>query len=163
MNHDTAPAEGPSARPLRPPAAITTAAAARQYVREFVGERWRSAVGPPAEQSMIDLILVVSELVTNAVRHGGGVAAFDVALTPEGVRLNVRDHSAAVPVCLHGLGVPPRAHEGNGYGWPLINRLSSEVDVERRAAGGKTISVLVPLARPLAPDASPLSPGRAGT
>lgn len=94
---------------------------------------------------MIDLILVVSELVTNAVRHGGGIAAFDVALTPEGVRLNVRDHSAAVPVSLHGHGVLPRAHQANGYGWPLINRLSSEVDVQRRAAGGKTISVLVPL------------------
>lgn len=145
VNHDTASVEGPSARPTRPPVAITTAAAARHYVRAFVGERWRSPAGPPTEQSMIDLILVVSELVTNAVRHGGGIAAFDVALTPEGVRLNVRDHSAAVPVGLHGHGVLPRAHQANGYGWPLINRLSSEVDVERSAAGGKTISVLVPL------------------
>ncbi|WP_326573526.1 ATP-binding protein [Streptomyces sp. NBC_00481] len=145
VDHDTASVEGSSARAARPPVAITTAAAARRHVREFVGERWRSSGGPPTEQSMIDLILVVSELVTNAVRHGGGIAEFDVALTPEGVRLSVRDHSAAVPVGLHGPGVLPRAHEGNGYGWPLINRLSSEVDVERRASGGKTISVLVPL------------------
>ncbi|MFE7837132.1 ATP-binding protein [Streptomyces sp. NPDC057474] len=146
VNHDTAPVEGPSARAVWPPVAITTAAAARRYVRAFVGERWRSSDGPPTEQSMIDLILVVSELVTNALRHGGGVAGFDVALTPEGVRLSVRDYSAAVPVGLHGPGVLPRAHEGNGYGWPLINRLSSAVDVERRAAGGKTINVSVPLA-----------------
>jgi anti-sigma regulatory factor (Ser/Thr protein kinase) len=146
LDHDTAPAEGSSARAARPPVVITTAAAARRLVREFVGERWRSPAGPPTEQSMIDLILVVSELVTNAVRHGGGIAGFDVALTPEGVRLSVRDHSAAVPVGLHGgPGVLPRAHEGNGYGWPLINRLSNEVDIERRASGGKTISVLVPL------------------
>ncbi|MFF7392051.1 ATP-binding protein [Streptomyces scabiei] len=147
VHHDPAPAEaaGPDARPPRPPIAITSAAAARRHVRAFVGERWRSPAGPPTEQSMIDLILVVSELVTNAVRHGGGIAGFDVALTPEGVRLSVRDHSAAVPVGLHGPGALPRAHEGNGYGWPLINRLSSRVDVERRAAGGKTISVLVPL------------------
>lgn len=146
MNHDTAPVEAPSGRAARPPVAITTAAAARRHVRAFVGERWRSPAGPPTEQSMIDLILVVSELVTNALRHGGGIAGFHVALTPEGVRLSVRDHSPAVPVGLHGPGVLPRAHEGNGYGWPLINRLSSEVDVERRTAGGKTISVLVPLA-----------------
>ncbi|WP_060907713.1 ATP-binding protein, partial [Streptomyces scabiei] len=128
-----------------PPVAITTAAAARHYVRAFVGERGRSPAGPPTEQSMIDLILVVSDLVTNAVRHGGGIAAFDVALTPEGVRLNVRAHSAAVPVDLHGHGASPRAHEGNGYGWPLINRLSREVRVVHHAAGGKTITVLVPL------------------
>ncbi|QFR02319.1 ATP-binding protein [Streptomyces phaeolivaceus] len=146
MNPDTAPAEAPSARTSRPPVAITTAAAARRHVREFVVERWRSPAGPPSEQAMIDLILVVSELVTNAVRHGGGIAGFDVALTSEGVRLSVRDYSAAVPVGLHGPGVLPRVHEGSGYGWPLINRLSSEVDVERRASGGKTISVLVPLA-----------------
>jgi anti-sigma regulatory factor (Ser/Thr protein kinase) len=94
---------------------------------------------------MIDLLLVVSELVTNAVRHGGGIAGFDVALTPEGVRLDVRDYSAAVPAVAHGPAMLPRSHEGNGYGWPLINRLSSQVDIRRRAAGGKTISVLVPL------------------
>ena len=125
VHHDIAPADGPAARPPGPPVAITNAATARRHVRAFVGERWRSPAGPPTEQSMIDLILVVSELVTNAVRHGGGIAGFDVALTPEGVRLSVRDHSAAVPVGLHGPGALPRAHEGNGYGWPLINRLSS--------------------------------------
>lgn len=145
VNHRAAPVEAPSGRTARPPGAITTAAAARRHVREFVVERWRSPAGPPSEQSMIDLILVVSELVTNAVRHGGGIAGFDVALTPGGVRLNVRDHSTAVPVGPHGPGVLPRVHEGSGYGWPLINRLSSEVDVECRASGGKTISVLVPL------------------
>ncbi|MGW0841661.1 ATP-binding protein [Streptomyces sp. NPDC002787] len=144
-NHGTAPVEASSARAGRPPVAITSAAAARGYVRAFVGERWRSAAGPPTEESMIDLILVVSELVTNAVRHGGGIAGFDVTLTPEGVRLSVRDYSTALPVGIHGPGVLPGAHEGRGYGWPLINRLSSEVDVERRPAGGKTISVLVPL------------------
>ncbi|UUU36423.1 ATP-binding protein [Streptomyces sp. CA-210063] len=144
-NQATAPVEGASARAARPPLAITSAAAARRHVRAFVGERWRSPAGPPTEEAMIDLILVVSELVTNAVRHGGGVAGFDVTLTSEGVRLSVRDHSAALPVGIHGPRVLPRADEGSGYGWPLINRLCSEVAVERRVAGGKTISVLVPL------------------
>jgi anti-sigma regulatory factor (Ser/Thr protein kinase) len=144
-DRDTAAAEDPSARPARPPVGITTAAGARRHVRAFVGERWRSAAGPPSEEALIDLMLVVSELVTNAIRHGGGIAAFDVGLTPEGVRLSVRDYNAAVPVGLHGHGALPRAHEGNGYGWPLINRLSREVQVEPRAAGGKTITVLVPL------------------
>ncbi|MDX2519022.1 MULTISPECIES: ATP-binding protein [Streptomyces] len=144
-DHDVGPAEEPPGRPVGPPVAITTAGAARRHVRAFVGERWRSPSGPPTEAAMIDLLLVVSELVTNAVRHGGGIAGFDVGLTPEGVWLSVRDNSAAVPVDLHGHGALPRVHEGNGYGWPLINRLSREVRVECPAAGGKTISVLVPL------------------
>lgn len=144
-DHDTSAVREGSARTARPPLAITTAAAARRRVRTLVGERWRSPAGPAAEEAVIDLLLVVSELVTNAIRHGGGLAAFDVGLTPTGVRLSVRDHSAEVPVDVHGHGALPRAHEGNGYGWPLINRLSREVRVVRHAAGGKTISVLVPL------------------
>ncbi|WP_338900071.1 ATP-binding protein [Streptomyces sp. TG1A-60] len=144
-NRGTVSVEISPARADRPPVTITTAAAARRYVRSVVGERWRSPGGPPTEESMIDLILVVSELVTNAVRHGGGIAGFDVTLTPEGVWLRVRDYSTAVPVGIHGHGALPRAHEGSGYGWPLINRLSTEIAVERCAAGGKTISVLVPL------------------
>ncbi|MDW8804426.1 ATP-binding protein [Streptomyces scabiei] len=144
-DHAIPPARQGPARPARPLLAITTAAAARRRVRTLVAERWRSPAGPAAEGAVIDLLLVVSELVTNAIRHGGGLAAFDVGLTPAGVRLSVRDHSAAVPVDLHGHGALPRAHEGNGYGWPLINRLSREVRVVHHAAGGKTITVLVPL------------------
>ncbi|MDG5805711.1 ATP-binding protein [Streptomyces ossamyceticus] len=143
--HGTASTEGPSAEAARPPVTVTSAAAARRYVRSVVGDGWRSPSGPPTEAAMIDLLLVVSELVTNAVRHGGGLAGFDVGVTEDGVRLDVRDHSPAVPAAAHGPGMLPRSHEGSGYGWPLINRLSSQVDVRGRDEGGKTISVLVPL------------------
>jgi hypothetical protein len=79
--HRTASTEGPFAEAARPPVTITSAAAARRYVRSVVGEGWRSPSGPPTEAAMIDLLLVVSELVTNAVRHGGGLAGFDVGGT----------------------------------------------------------------------------------
>ena len=42
-------------------------------------------------------------------------------------------------------GTLPPAHEGSGYGWPLIIRLSREIHIERRRTGGKTVTVLVPL------------------
>jgi anti-sigma regulatory factor (Ser/Thr protein kinase) len=93
----------------------------------------------------MDLLLVVSELVANAIRHGGGLAGFDVALVADGVRLSVHDHSDAVPPAAYGPGTLPRAHEGSGYGWPLIIRLSREIHIERRREGGKTVSVMVPL------------------
>jgi anti-sigma regulatory factor (Ser/Thr protein kinase) len=124
---------------------ITSAAAARRYVRSVVRERWDSPSSRASEQSLIDLLIVVSELVTNAVRHGGGIAGFEVAPAPGGVRLGVRDHSDVVPAVAHGPGALPRAHVGNGYGWPLIIRLAREVGIERHPGGGNTIRVLVPL------------------
>jgi anti-sigma regulatory factor (Ser/Thr protein kinase) len=93
----------------------------------------------------MDLLLVVSELVTNAIRHGGGLAGFEVALLPEGVKLSVHDYSDAVPSAAFGPGTLPRSHEGSGYGWPLIIRLSREILIEHRREGGKTVGVLVPL------------------
>ncbi len=93
----------------------------------------------------MDLLLVVSEAVTNAIRHGGGLAGFEVALLPEGVKLSVHDYSDAVPSAAYGPGTLPHAHECGGYGWPLIIRLSREIHIERRRAGGKTVTLLVPL------------------
>ncbi len=127
------------------PVAITSAAAARHHARSVVQEYWGAPGRRVAEQAVIDLLLVVSELVTNAIRHGGGIAGFEVAPTPEGVRLSVRDHSDVVPAAAYGPGTLPLAHVGNGYGWPLIIRLARDIDVRRRPEGGKTISVFVPL------------------
>ncbi|MFJ8630755.1 ATP-binding protein [Streptomyces sp. NPDC093568] len=101
---------------------------------------------PTTERALMDLQLVVSELVTNAIRHGGGLAGFEVDLVPDGVRLTVHDYSETVPSAAYGPGTLPQTHEGSGYGWPLIIRLSREIHIERRRGGGKTVSVLVPLA-----------------
>ncbi|MDF3147782.1 MULTISPECIES: ATP-binding protein [unclassified Streptomyces] len=127
------------------PAPITSAATARSYVRSVVAEHWRAPSGPASERAVMDLLLVVSELVTNAIRHGGGLAGFELALLPEGVKLSVHDYSDAVPSAAYGPGTLPRTHEGSGYGWPLIIRLSREILIERRREGGKTVGVLVPL------------------
>ncbi|MFJ5775339.1 ATP-binding protein [Streptomyces sp. NPDC093094] len=143
------PAERPPAwtggREAARTTAVTSAAAARGYVGALVRERWRGPAGPACEEAVVDLLLVVSELVGNALRHGGGLARFEVALVPEGVRLGVHDYSDIVPAAAFGDGTLPRPGEGGGYGWPLIIRLAEEIRVERRRAGGKAIDVLVPL------------------
>ncbi|MFI6014139.1 ATP-binding protein [Streptomyces sp. NPDC051243] len=110
-----------------------------------MGDHWCAPSGPASERAVMDLLLVVSELVTNAIRHGGGLAGFEVDLLPEGVRLSVHDYSDSVPSAAYGSGTLPPAHEGSGYGWPLIIRLSREIHIECRRKGGKTVSVLVPL------------------
>ena len=124
---------------------LTTAAAARAHARSVVREQWETVYGTAREQDLIDLLIVVSELVTNAIRHGDGLAGFEVAPSLGGLRISVQDYSDLVPEKAYGSGALPVVHEGNGYGWPLIIRLARDISIERRPAGGKTISMLVPL------------------
>ncbi|MGW3634943.1 ATP-binding protein [Streptomyces sp. NPDC005122] len=146
----------PSARPPTSPSSaaqaaeaaetveVTSPASARAHVGSLVREHWDSA-GGMRQEAFANLLLVVSELVTNAVRHGDGLAGFGATPTEEGVRLDVRDHSDVVPAGAFGIASVPEGYPPNGYGWPLIVRLAREVTVEPSPGGGKTIRVLVPL------------------
>ncbi|MGV9255571.1 ATP-binding protein [Streptomyces sp. NPDC003697] len=147
-------------RPPAPAVPVTSAATARAYARAVVREQWDSATRTAREEEVIDLLLVVSELVTNAIRHGDGLAGFEVVPAEAGVRLVVHDNSDVVPEVAYGPGDLPRGHYGNGYGWPLIIRLAREIVIDRRPGGGKTVSVLVPL-RSAAQPARDSAPGRA--
>ena len=79
------------------------------------------------EERTEDATLLVSELVTNAVRHAQG-ERFDVHLevTPDMLRLEVRDD---------GEGFRPRiapSEDGTGgYGLYIVDRLASRWGVER--------------------------------
>ncbi|MFD8934976.1 ATP-binding protein [Streptomyces sp. NPDC059578] len=96
------------------------------------------------EPTVIDLLLVTSELVTNALVHGGGVTRFEATVVPDGARLTVCDRSEALPGSAHGRSGFPRPHLGGGYGWPLIIRLAREITVTRLPGGGKAVRALVP-------------------
>ncbi|WP_031034537.1 ATP-binding protein [Streptomyces sp. NRRL F-5650] len=140
----TAVAAPSDAVPAAPPApgAGAGAAAARAYA-ESVARTWRDGLGRGVrEEDVVDLLLVVSELVTNAIRHGGGLAGFEARPTREGLRIAVHDNNTVVPRATSAF---PTTHPGGGYGWPLVARLARDVTVEPRPEGGKTISALVPL------------------
>jgi serine/threonine-protein kinase RsbW len=86
-----------------------------------------------------DAQLVVSELVTNAVRHSGvsdgGVVVLCVELTGTMVRLEVRD-----PGC-EGV-IAPRAPDlqvGGGFGLHVVRALSERWGLEQVAAGGTRV------------------------
>jgi anti-sigma regulatory factor (Ser/Thr protein kinase) len=122
---------------------VTSAASARAHVLAVLEET--PTLGP-SEEAVTDLMLVTSELVSNAIRHGGGLVAFEATPTREGVRLAVYDRSAEYPSAAFGSGALPPGHGGvGGYGWPLIIRLARDVRIERCTGGGKIVSVLVPL------------------
>ncbi|MFH7595756.1 ATP-binding protein [Streptomyces racemochromogenes] len=83
---------------------------------------------------------MASELVTNAIRHAPGPCVFDVGWSRAGLDIEVTDSSP----------VPPRARPGDatgasgGYGWPLVESLSSQLEVRPTEAGGKTIHARIP-------------------
>ncbi|MDG6106203.1 ATP-binding protein [Dactylosporangium aurantiacum] len=81
-------------------------------------------------------ILVVSELVANAVRHGGGCLA-----------LELRAHEAQVTICAaDGSAVVPRRRDDpdgdSGRGLAIIEALSQRWGVENHQ-GGKRVWVLL--------------------
>ncbi|MBZ9599724.1 MULTISPECIES: ATP-binding protein [Streptomyces] len=84
-------------------------------------------------------LLLISELVTNAVRHTGGGCLLEVRLASEGIDIEVTDTSDEEPEPRR----PDRRGEG-GWGWHLVNRLGTDVAIRHHAAGGKTIHVRVP-------------------
>lgn len=89
-----------------------------------------------------DALLVVSELVTNAVRHGGGIAGFTPTIQENRLVLHVADHSDQQPVSPDR--TPQLPAEG-GYGWAIIRSLADSVKVSRRPQGGKDICVTLTL------------------
>lgn len=92
---------------------------------------------------LADALLVTSELVTNAVRHAGGLTGFAAEVTDGGLRLSVEDACDDLPqVRAAPASGRPRCH---GHGWPLVQRVASRVAVRTLPGGGKRITVLVPL------------------
>ncbi|MFF9011220.1 ATP-binding protein [Streptomyces goshikiensis] len=124
-----APAPGPAHAPA-------SAAAARSRVRDLL----RRAGVSLDSVTAADVLLVTSELVTNAIRHGGGLAAFHIEIADDALLLSVADASPHPP--LPRTGTPDRP---GGYGWPLVQRLADHVDV-RSHGSGKTISAELRLA-----------------
>ncbi|MEV0846956.1 ATP-binding protein [Streptomyces sp. NPDC049954] len=109
----------------------------RGYAREDAGHHREAA-----ERARTDALLAVSELVTNAIRHGGGLTGFTARLTPDGLLLHIEDADERPPVTRDPLAGPGIAV--GGYGWPLVCRIAREVAVAPLPEGGKRITVLLP-------------------
>ncbi|MEU5364084.1 ATP-binding protein [Streptomyces sp. NPDC005925] len=146
LTEETLPtAHGGSPSRALTPDDVTSAATARAYAESVLRRAGDAGAGAARDEDVIDLLLVVSELVTNAIRHGGGLAGFDARVVEDGVRIAVHDRSDIVPPVAYGPGSLPPGQLGSGYGWPLIIRLAREIGVDRRPGGGKTVTVLVPV------------------
>lgn len=87
-----------------------------------------------------DVLLVVSELVSNADRHAGGVSDFRVVPLAGCVAVEVSDRSLSFP---RTPATP--LHVPGGFGWLLVNRIADHTEI-RPYDDGKTITAFIPLA-----------------
>ncbi|MFD5040256.1 ATP-binding protein [Streptomyces sp. NPDC058378] len=125
------------------PAVDVSVPQARRAVRDLIGRQ-----GAPVEDDILHgLLLIVSELVTNAVRHAALLSpelAVEVAIGAEWIRVSVEDNHPYRPTAL----VTDYAQTG-GRGLLLVREITAEAggtcDVEHTAGGGKIIWAALPL------------------
>jgi anti-sigma regulatory factor (Ser/Thr protein kinase) len=115
---------------------------ARTIVAECLDER----VVPSALENAR---LLVSELVSNSLQHGGGQVGdgvvVSVELVPDWIRVGVQDGGSDAVIAAR----PASIDTGNGFGLNLVHLLSERWGVERLAKGGTQVWAQLPRA-PLA-------------
>ncbi|SFF90941.1 Histidine kinase-like ATPase domain-containing protein [Actinacidiphila alni] len=113
-------------------------AAARQLMSSFL-YNVRAGGTAVEEEAVEGAALVVSELVTNAVKHTDGPLGVDLCITGEAVEICVWDSSPARPVLMG----PDPARIGR-HGMEIVAVLCGGFSVTPRA-GGKQITARLPL------------------
>jgi anti-sigma regulatory factor (Ser/Thr protein kinase) len=122
-------AEGVEHLPMRTvesmfPGVVTSARAARSLVRDTV----------PAEEFADDCALIVSELVTNAVLHGGTSVRLRLTASTGWVYVEIADDGAGHPRPTDG-----DLDATDGRGLLIVNSLASDWGVTLNPGGGKTV------------------------
>lgn len=113
------------------------AADAREAAAAFAAE-----LNPaPSAHTVQNLLLLSSELVTNAIRYAGAVTALSFEADRGALHVRVADPSPAHPQSR----IPDMTGRTGGFGWPMILRLAKNVTVHCRGNQGKVI--LATLAR----------------
>ncbi|MEU3447590.1 ATP-binding protein [Streptomyces thermolilacinus] len=125
------------------PAVDASVPQARHAVRDLL----RRQRVPAADDVVEGLLLIVSELVTNAVRHAALLSpqvAVEVAVGAEWVRVAVEDNHPYRPKALEA-----DSGRTGGRGLLLVREITREAggacDVEHTASGGKIIWAALPL------------------
>jgi CheY-like chemotaxis protein/anti-sigma regulatory factor (Ser/Thr protein kinase) len=107
---------------------LTSARDARAFAADLLAQ-W--GVGDLAD----DVLLVVTELVNNAVTHARSECVLRISISPVSVRVEVTDQGSGAPDPL-----PPSTTRNHGRGLHLVDALTAAWGFEPRAeGGGKTV------------------------
>lgn len=109
------------------------------HARSWSQERILAAIPehPGAVRVLDDAAIVVSELVTNAVQAGCGVARLTLVIDEDLLRIGVLDDVGGVPA-MRDSG-PEDLH---GHGLKIVDALCEDWGVERTRSGKKVWAVL---------------------
>ena len=112
-----------------------TVTAAREHAQAFLAQ----CVPPLTPAARDDALLLVSELVSNAVRHAPGPCTLTLTDDRQRLAVTVSDSSAVAPVGR----VPDLVSGAGGFGWQLLHRLAQQVLVEVHESGGKSVTAVL--------------------
>ncbi len=96
------------------------------------------AVADLDDERVDDAALVVSELVTNATRHGRSACRLRLQVTDDRVTVEVYDRNPAQP---HIKPMTEAAESGRGLA--MVRTLALHLDVAPVAGGGKTVRAVL--------------------
>lgn len=123
-------------RRRRPEEAAASPGDARASTRDFLDH----LVQAVSAQAADDVVLVVSELATNALRHGGGSCTLTLTPHVDGIEVAVQGPSPHAP----RTRTPDLRGGSGGFGWSMVNHLAQATAVTHQTTGGKTVSALLP-------------------
>lgn len=125
--------------------AIGSIGAARRLTADFLHQLAAEWYAPLSAERTQDILLVVSELATNAERHSGGPYLVELDGDAESVRVTVWDSGSTLPRVL-----APDPLRIGGHGMEIVLRLCDGLTMELVPVG-KRVSARFDLIRPTAP------------
>lgn len=118
------------------PARPRRAAEARAAAADFVAQLHPA----PSARAVQNLLLLSSELVTNAIKHAGSVTSLSFKATSSALHVRIADPSPTYPQPR----VPDMTGRAGGFGWPIILRLAHRVTIRPLGREGKIIHAVLP-------------------
>ncbi|MFD3328638.1 ATP-binding protein [Streptomyces sp. NPDC058701] len=113
-------------------------ASARDATRAFLARAARLRA-PAGDESPDNVLLVMAELVANALRHTIGPCALHLELLEHSIDVCVADRSPH-----HPRPRTPSTEGAGGWGWFLVKRLATRIRIRPEPGGGKTICAELP-------------------
>ncbi|GEB47587.1 ATP-binding protein [Streptomyces cacaoi] len=140
------PPQAPGTWRFTAPATESSVPRLRHTVRDLLGRQDTPVPGEAVDNAL----LILSELVTNAVRHAALLSPYigvEITLGGGWLKVAVEDSHPYRP---KALAVDPQGEETSGRGLLLVKAVTHEAggvcDVEQTGAGGKVIWAALPLA-----------------